>query len=160
MAFTILRLNEIRPNCELLSRWTPAEILSVLETLLHAYPGQNYSRESFQVYINHLSDIHPRLLEMCSDNLISKFTWFPRVSEIRAEASRIVGSHMISTWIPPQNYLMARFYELEKQFFHQGILDSAAWLSLANEFECRDRPYSAEGARQRLATFQQVLSDE
>jgi hypothetical protein len=139
---------------------TPDEILSVLETLLHAYPGQNYSRESFQVYINHLSDIHPRLLDMCAENLISKSTWFPRVSEIRAEASRIVGSHMISTWRPPQNYLMARFYELENQFFHHHILDPAAWNELADEFERRDRPYSAAGARQRLATFQQVLAEK
>jgi hypothetical protein len=139
---------------------TPDEILSILENLLHAFPGQKISRDTFQVYIDHLSDIHPRLLRMCADNLIAKSTWFPRLSEIRAEAARIVGPHMVSVWEPPQNYLMVRFHELENQFFHHRILDPEAWIALAEEFARCDRPYSAEGARRRLTIFQQLLAEE
>ena len=139
---------------------TPEEILSFLENLLHAFPGQKISRDTFQVYIDHLSDIHPYLLQRCADNFIAKSTWFPRVSEIRAEAARIVGPHMVSAWEPPKNLLMVRFHELENQFFHHRILDPDAWINLAKEFERRDRPYSAEGSRRRLAIFQQLLAEE
>ena len=139
---------------------SPDEILSILEDLIHAFPGQNIPRGTFQVYIDHLSDIHPKLLEMCADNLIANSTWFPRVSEIRAEAARLVGSHLVSTWEPPGNPLMARFHELEREFFHYRNLDPAAWLSLADEFERCDRPYSAAGARRRLEIFQQILANE
>jgi hypothetical protein len=87
---------------------------------------------------------------MCVDNLIAKSTWFPRVAEIRAEAGKIVGHNFISTWEPPPDYLRARFYELENQFFHHRILDPAAWLALADDFERYDRPHSAEGARRKF----------
>ena len=55
---------------------------------------------------------------------------------------------------------MARFYELENEFFHYRILDPAAWIDLAEEFERRDRPYSAAGSRRRLSIFQQILAEE
>jgi hypothetical protein len=138
----------------------PEEILTILESLLHAFPGQKITRDTFQVYIHHLSDIHPQLLQMSADSLIATATWFPRISEIRAEASRISGTSQLSTWSPPHNYLIARYHHLEQQFFHHAILDSDAWIALADEFDRQDRPYSAEGTRRRLATFQQALNSE
>ena len=138
----------------------PDQILSILEDLLHAYPGKKLSRDTLKVYIDHLSDIHPRLLEICIDNLIAKSTWFPRVSEIRVEASKIVGSHMVSTWQPPQDHLWSRYRELERHFYHHRILDPDAWIDLAESFDSCKRIYSAEGARRRLEIFQQLLADE
>jgi len=139
---------------------TPDQILSILEDLLHAYPGKKLSRATLQVYINHLSDIHPFLLGNCIDNLIATSTWFPRVSEIRTEAEKIVGPGMISTWQPPLNYLWTRYRQLEHQFWHHRILDPDAWNELAESFDRRDQIYSAAGARDRLAIFQQILADE
>jgi hypothetical protein len=139
---------------------TPEEILSILENLLHAFPGQKISRNTLQIYVDHLSDIHPRLLQMCADNLVASATWFPRISDIRAEAAKIVGSHWVSTWQPPQNYLWARYRQLEHQFWHHRILDPDAWIDLANSFERRDQPFSATGARRRLKIFQQLLAEE
>jgi len=138
----------------------PEEILSILEDLVNAYPGNKLSRANFQVYIDHLSDIHPVLLQRTVDNLISRSTWFPRVSEIRVEASKIVGSHMVSTWHPPQNNLWSRYRELERHFYHHRNLDPDAWNELAESFERRDQIYSAAGARDRLAIFQQILAEE
>ena len=138
---------------------TSEQILSIIEELHHAYPGQKLKQENVQVYINHLSDIHPRLLWMCVDNLISNSTWFPRISEIRAEARRIVGPH-IASWEPPPNPLRVRFRELEDEFFHHRILDPDSWIELAEEFDRLDRPFSAAGARRRLEIFQQILEEE
>ena len=56
--------------------------------------------------------------------------------------------------------LRAQYYHLEQQFFHERILDPDSWLSLAEQFANRDRPHSAEGARRRLAIFQQIQEEE
>jgi hypothetical protein len=138
----------------------PGEILSILEELVNAFPGKQMTRANFQVYIDHLSDIHPALLRRTVDSLIAKSTWFPRVSEIRSEVTRLVGSHLVSNWEPPLNYLRARYYELETEFFHFRKLDPDAWLDLADQFERRDFIYSAAGARNRLEIFQQILAEE
>jgi hypothetical protein len=139
---------------------TTEQILAVIEELHHAYPGQKLKQENVQVYINHLLDIHPHLLWKCVDNLIATSTWFPRISEIRAEAGRIVGHNWISTWEPPPNPLRVRFRELEDEFFHHRKLDPDSWIALAEEFERRDCPHSAVGARSRLEIFQQILEEE
>ena len=138
----------------------PEEILSILEDLVNAYPGNKLSRAKFQIYVDHLSDIHPVLLQRAVNNLISQSTWFPRVSEIRAEAAKIVGLRNVSTWQPPQNYLWARYRQLEHQFYHHRILDPDNWIHLAENFDRCNQLYSAEIARSRLAIFQQLLNDE
>jgi hypothetical protein len=140
---------------------SPEEILSFLETLVNAYPGQDLSRETLKIYIHHLSDIHPELLRRTAYNLISKSTWFPRVSEIRAEAKLIAGPVELSTYDPsPYRPLMSVFYDLERDFFHNRILDHSAWLALAKEFDRQDRHYSAKATRNRLALFQHILGVE
>ena len=101
---------------------SPDEIIALLETLVHAYPGKDKSRETFAIYIEYLADIHPELLRQAVNNLIETSVWFPRVAEIRAEAARIVGYHQVSTWEPPQDVLRAQFYHLEEQFFHHRII--------------------------------------
>ena len=55
---------------------TKEEILDVLETLIHAYPGHKYSENTFQIYIDHLSDIQPDLLRLTLKNLIDTSTSF------------------------------------------------------------------------------------
>ena len=91
----------------------PDQILAILEDLLYAYPNQKLPRQTLQIYIDHLSDIHPYLLEKCVNNLIENSTWFPRASEICTEARRIAGPHTFSTWEPPPNPLRVRFREPE-----------------------------------------------
>ena len=138
----------------------PDEILSILQELVNAYPGKQMTDANFKIYIEHLSDIHPNLLQRAVDNLISKSTWFPRVSEIRSEAAKLIGSHRISTWEPPQNYLRIRYYDLERDFYHRRKVDPDAWLQLADDFEKRNLIYSAQNTRRRLAIFQQMLVNE
>lgn len=139
---------------------TSEEIFAQLEILVHAFPGKEKSKETFAIYIEYLADIHPELLRRAVNNLIENSTWFPRVAEIRAEAVRIVGFHNVSTWEPPVDVQRAQYYHLEQQFFHERILDPDSWLSLAEQFANRDRPHSAEGARRRLAIFQQIMEEE
>jgi hypothetical protein len=140
---------------------SPEEILSILETLVQAYPGQKYSRDTFKIYIRHLSDVQPELLRRAVNNHIDTSTWFPRVSEIRAEARQIAGPIGVTDWQPhPYRSLMEIYYELEHDFFHHRILDPAAWLALAEEFDRRDRIYGAAAARRRLAIFQEIIADE
>ena len=52
----------------------PDEILAILEELVNAFPGNQMTRANFQVYIDHLSDIHPALLQRAVDNLIANST--------------------------------------------------------------------------------------
>ena len=140
---------------------TKEEILDVLETLIHAYPGHKYSENTFQIYIDHLSDIQPDLLRLTVKNLIDTSTWFPRVSEIRAEATRIAGHSGVTNWDPqPFTPLSQIFFELEQDFFHYRILDEDTWITLAKEFDRRDRIYGAAKTRERLAQFKQVLAEE
>jgi hypothetical protein len=139
---------------------SPEEILTILETLVQAYPGQKYSRDTFQIYIRHLANMQPELLRRAVNNLINNSTWFPRVSEIRAEARQISGPIDVTDWEPyPYRPLMSIFYELEHDFFHHRILDPDAWLALAEEFDRRDRIYGAAATR-RLTLFQQILAEE
>ena len=140
---------------------SPEEILTILETLVQAYPGQKYSRDTFQIYIRHLSDVQPELLRRAVNNLINTSTWFPRVSEIRAEARQIAGPIGVTNWDPhPYRPLMTIFFELEHEFFHHRILDPESWIALAEEFDRRDRIYGASATRRRLAIFQQILAKE
>ena len=136
------------------------EILSILEDLLNAFPGKQMTDANFQIYLEHLSDIHPVLLRRAADNLIANSTWFPRVSEIRAEAARLVGPRLVSSWEPPQNYLRARYYDLERDFYHHRKLDPDAWDNLADQFERRNLIYSAENTRRRYKIFQKMLIEE
>ena len=138
----------------------PDEILSILENLLHAFPGQKLTRATLKVYIDHLADIHPQLLQQCVNRLIEKSTWFPRVSEIRSEAARIVGHNQISLWQPPLSHLWDRYYQLQHDFYHHRILDERAWLDLAEEFSLRNCPHSAAATRQRISDYQHLMQEE
>jgi len=134
----------------------PEAILSILEDLVNAYPGKQMTDANFKIYIEHLSDIHYDLLRLAADNLIASSTWFPRVSELRDEAARIVGSRNVSSWEPPQDLLRARFLQLENEFYNQGKLDPESWQELADQFDRRDRPHSAESTRHQFTILQQI----
>ena len=138
----------------------PDEILAILEELVNAFPGNQMTRANFQVYIDHLSDIHPALLQRAVDNLIANSTWFPRVSVIRAEAARLIGSPRISTWEPAYNNLRAKYYELQRDFYHHRCLDPDSWQKLADEFDRHNFIYSAQDTRRRYKIFQQILLEE
>ena len=139
---------------------TPDEILSILEDLLNAYPGKQLTDSNFQVYIDHLSDLHIVLLRRAVDSLIASSTWFPRVSEIRSEAAKLIGSTRISTWVPPQSNLRARYFALQREFYHHRKLDPDAWIQLAEEFDRRNLIYSAKNTRKRYKIFHQILIEE
>ena len=138
----------------------PDEILSILEELVNAFPGKQMTRANFQVYIDHLSDIHPALLRRTVDILIAKSTWFPRVSEIRAESARLIGSPRISTWEPRYNNLRNKYFELQRDFYHHRNLDPDVWFQLADEFDRHNFIYSAQDTRRRYKIFQQILLEE
>ena len=139
---------------------SPDEILTILQDLVNAYPGKQMTDANFKIYVEHLSDIHPVLLRRAADNLIANSSWFPRVAEIRAEAARLVGSRMFSSWEPSVNTLRAQYFELQRDFYHHRKLDPDAWDDLATQFDRRDLIYSAQDTRRRYKIFQKILIEE
>jgi hypothetical protein len=114
---------------------TPQEIIPILEQLSLAYPEKRLEAKTLQVYLEHLDDIPPYLLEAAVRAHIQASAWFPRVAELRALAARLAGTSQFDT-LPerPLDRLLLEAQALEDAFYHQGQLDPTEWHRLAEMF--------------------------
>lgn len=133
-------------------------IALVLKTLADAYPDKRIERETLQVYLRHLEDIPPELLQQAVEAHIKESIWFPKVAELRQMAAKIAGVRNFETLAPPAvDALAERAQALEDGFYATRRLDAPAWERLAAAFEHAGRPHRAEHARAKLRRLQAVL---
>lgn len=67
-----------------------SEIPQIINFLIHAYPRQEISKGTIDVYKETLKDIDPDLLRAAVLKHISKSPWFPSVSELRDAAASLI----------------------------------------------------------------------
>jgi hypothetical protein len=131
------------------------QILAIFKTLSLAYPEKKLDEPTLQLYMEQLADIPVNLLWRAVKEHIQTSDWFPKISELRKSAARLAGTNQFESLAPhPVELLLEKAIALEDAYYQQGILDSAAWQSLAEAFERADRPYRAEATRRKLAMLQ------
>ena len=67
--------------------------LKVLGVLIAAYPRQELSDATIDVYLAALSDIDAQILRAAALDHITKSKWFPTVAELREQAVNLAGAN-------------------------------------------------------------------
>ncbi len=136
---------------------TPEQIIPVLELLSLAYPDKRLEAATLKVYLENLDDIPIYVLEAAVRAHIQASSWFPRVSDLRAQAARLAGTSLFET-LPerPIDRLLEQAFALEHAFYHEGHLDPAEWEALSKMFERSGRIYRAAYTLEKLARLQSV----
>lgn len=140
-----------------------SNIIAVLEALGKAYPRQTLSRQSVELYVQFLADIPQDLLWKVAGRHISTSSFFPSIAELRNLAAQLANTHRLDSQentIATPDDLAYQAQLLEDDFYRDRILDPAAWLALAEQFECANRPHRAEATRRKLAGLQAILEQE
>ena len=131
-----------------------AAFAQILEMLALAYPEKQLSRANMQVYLENLADIPAHLLEAAARAHVQSSPYFPRVSELRQAARKLVGGQPFEALEDdPYERLSRRAVELEEAFHQRGELDASAWQRLAEQFEYWNRPHRAERTRERWRMY-------
>jgi hypothetical protein len=129
----------------------PQEMIPILEQLSLAYPEKRLEAQTLQVYLEHLDDIPPYLLEAAVRAHIQASSWFPRIADLRVLAARLAGTNQFDT-LPekPVDRLLLEAQALEDTFYHQGRLDQAEWEKLSEKFARCGRHCRAEYTLEKL----------
>ena len=140
---------------------TPEQMIPILEQLGLAYPDKRLEAATLQVYLEHLDDIPPYLLEAAVRAHIQASGWFPRIADLRALAARLAGTSQFDT-LPerPVDRLLLEAQALEDAFYHQGQLDPAAWHKLSEKFERCGRHFRAEYTLEKLGRLRGMLEEQ
>ena len=130
----------------------PQVIIPILEQLSLAYPEKRLEAATLQVYLEHLDDIPPYLLEAAVRAHIQASGWFPRIAELRSLAARLAGTNQFDT-LPerPVDRMLLEAQALEDAFYHEGLLDPAEWRALSAKFERCGRHFRAEYTLEKLS---------
>ena len=138
------------------------QIISVLEAFGKAYPHQNLSKPTAELYIRFLTDIPSDLLWEAAERHIATSSYFPRIAELRLLVARQAGTHQFNSLAVHSlpDTLAYQTQALEDAFYQDRILDPAAWLNLVDLFNRLDRPHRAEQTRHKLAALQAILEQE
>jgi hypothetical protein len=136
---------------------THIQIINTLKRLDHAYRRKPPPEDIVRLYIQHLGDIPIQVLNEAVQEHILDSEWYPRISQLRLRAAKIVGLEKFdSRVICLQDPMIVEARRLVDLFFQDGHLDPAEWNALADKFDDQDLPYRAEHTRQRLAAYQQI----
>jgi hypothetical protein len=126
-------------------------ILSTLRKLANYY-GKGPTKDQAEMYLEVLAGLEPEVLNYAVRAWIRKSPFFPRISELLQMAAR---------YTPPAanpiRIILLEQYQLEREFYQQGKLDTGKWEALAKRFETHDRIYTAEACRQRLQHYRAIL---
>ena len=129
----------------------PQQIQATLETLKAAFPEKTHSKATLELYYRYLADIPNGTLERTVDELVRTSQWFPRIAEVRQVASRYAGTDNYFEATPRfPDQLAARALQLERDYYHTGVLEEEAWRSLALQFERQGRAHRAAHTRLKL----------
>lgn len=138
-------------------------IIAVLDALGKAYPRQVHPKQSAALYVQFLEDIPEDLLWQAARRHISTSSFFPSIAELRSLAARLANTHRLESLennaTSPDN-LAYQAQLLEDDFYRDRILEPAAWLALADQFERLNRPHRAEATRRKLAGLLDILEQE
>jgi hypothetical protein len=140
-----------------------SNILAVLEALGKAYPRQVLPKQSAEVYIRFLEDIPIDLLWQVAERHIATSTYFPRIAELRTLAAQLGNTKSYYSLENPAASADNLAYQaqlLEDDFYRDRILEPAAWMALAEQFERANRPHRAEYTRRKLAGLLDILEQE
>lgn len=159
---------------------TTQEITGILDRLISAYPTSKIDNqeETILVYADSLEDIPGYLLEEAVDECIKTMKWFPSVSEVRKEASKLAhswdelkGKHIGSPFshLPeeredPEDYRIAEdnlYHELVQSFCSTPRqFDEETWLRLIKQLKMRKREAQAHSVVQRYEAFKWTVENE
>jgi hypothetical protein len=131
------------------------EIVKLLKRLTLVFPHPKQSKETIELYADHLEDLSLYAIREAVDHHIRYSKWFPRISELRAVGSRFVG-YEPRFQLFADDELIRKVWALEHAFYHEGEFDLEAWTELAEQFEADDRIEQAEAIRKRLPHYQQT----
>lgn len=153
---------------------TTKEITEVLTRLIAAYPTSKIDNreETIRVYAESLEDIPGYVLEKAMEECIKLMKWFPSISELRKEASRIAG--IGETWMgkysegdfrsvpeKPFDYLADEYNELVRLYCQRPRqFDEDRWLNLVGRLERMGRDSKAHQVQLRLDAFKWTVENE
>lgn len=144
------------------------QTMVTLQSLIFAYPDADRAGQTLHAYLHHLSDIPGGLLEAAVRKHIETSPFFPRISDLRALAKQLANAIDFNSVSPawdetfalyPSPELEKRAIALEDDFYQQGKLDSAAWLTLIQDFRNANRGHRARGIAARYALFRAETRD-
>lgn len=138
------------------------QTMIILQSLIFAYPDADRPGQTLHAYLRHLSDIPGGLLEAAVHKHIQTSPFFPRISDLRALAKQLANAIDFNAVSPawdetfslyPSSELVKRAIALEDDFYQQGKLDEAAWLTLIQDFRNANRRHRARRVAARYAIF-------
>jgi hypothetical protein len=132
------------------------EIIDILDKLNHAYPDKRLTTPTLKLYVEQLSDIPTLLLDQAVIHHIQTSPWFPHISDLRQAAQQLAGSaNFASLQSPEEDFLALEAFQLEIDYFQQGLFDLHAWEALADQLERVGRLHQADELRGKSRHIQE-----
>lgn len=114
---------------------TPSETLTLVRSLIAAFPRQEITRETLQVYCHMLADLDAKQAEAAVGKIIAAATFFPSIAEIRAAAveSQTTAPSAEDAWTEVRKAISSQGRNRSPVWSHPAIeraVDCIGWQTL------------------------------